>query len=206
MSYSSRIFLTGFMASGKSTIGSCLADRLRYEHVDLDRLLETRTGRSIPDIFEQSGEKEFRRLEASTLQSVIALEKTVISLGGGALERAGSLDQVLQNGTVVYLSVEMDVLIDRIMMSDVRRPLLETAGGRRLDGDGLASRLKPLYESRLPLYRRAHITVLTGAMGINETVETVLTALEAHGEHNPEPSDPAPTPDPGLSGRSGADG
>jgi len=80
-----RIYLTGFMGSGKSTVGSILANTLGYGFVDIDQGIEQAEGKTVSEIFREKGEEYFRNLEQSLLLRVSALPHTVISLGGGTV-------------------------------------------------------------------------------------------------------------------------
>ena len=84
-----RIVLTGFMGSGKSTVGRRLAQRLGWRFVDLDSLIEQRDGRAVSRIFADSGEPAFRAMETDALTSSLRESRLVVALGGGALETAG---------------------------------------------------------------------------------------------------------------------
>jgi shikimate kinase len=79
------IFLTGFMGSGKSTIGPILANTLGFEYIDVDQFIENKTKKKIHEIFKTDGEQAFRTLERNTLQELAKRNRCVISLGGGAI-------------------------------------------------------------------------------------------------------------------------
>jgi shikimate kinase len=78
-----RIFLVGFMCSGKSTVGKLLADKLGYTFWDIDQVIEEREGKSIEEIFRDEGEEYFRSLERSVLEEFLEKERVVVSTGGG---------------------------------------------------------------------------------------------------------------------------
>ncbi|NJK86247.1 MAG: shikimate kinase [Bacteroidales bacterium] len=79
-----RYFIIGYKSSGKTTIGKQLASILKMDFIDLDEEIEKLTGRTVPDIYENDGEKEFRKLEWKTLREVVKLDNIVVSTGGGA--------------------------------------------------------------------------------------------------------------------------
>src|SRR6185436_10419582 len=106
-----RIYLTGFMGAAKSTVGRLLAAGMGYEFLDLDRLIERRTGVNITTIFEEQGETAFRNLEAKELRMVTS-DPAVIATGGGCFIH--NTEWMLQNGTVIYLQVPFDALAARI--------------------------------------------------------------------------------------------
>jgi shikimate kinase len=107
--------LTGFMGSGKTTVGRLLAEQLGWRFVDLDEEVERREGRTVPAIFAESGEAHFRHLESSALVSLLGQRRVVIALGGGAPEELGNrllLEQTPRT-EVVYLAAPLETLLDR---------------------------------------------------------------------------------------------
>ncbi|HRK74156.1 MAG TPA: shikimate kinase, partial [Rhodothermales bacterium] len=109
-----RIYLTGFMGCGKSTIGAILSNVLGYTFLDLDVEVEKHIGMDIPTYFTQFGEKAFRRIESEVLFKTVALKHFVIGLGGGALLQPENLKWALQNGLVVYLALSAEELTERL--------------------------------------------------------------------------------------------
>lgn len=137
------LYLTGFMGCGKSTIGRLLAQRLNYQFVDTDILIEQQTGRAIKDIFQAQGEACFRRLEMQTLAELAQKSGLVVSLGGGAV-LAPQNREWLKKGVWIFLQPPL-ALIKRRIADDPKRPLLA-------QGWEIAERL---YQKRLPLYHQA---------------------------------------------------
>ncbi len=156
-----RIYLTGFMGCGKSTIGPILANTIGYSFADVDRRIEEVEGRSINEIFTEKGEKYFRDLERAVLTKVCTLPRTVISLGGGTMTVPENLEVILATGLVVYLKITAEQLFLRLRhRSD--RPLLRTADGSRLGDEELKSRIR----LRAPAVRKSfpdidHINFIT---------------------------------------------
>jgi shikimate kinase / 3-dehydroquinate synthase len=118
------IFIYGPPGSGKTTIGEMLARHLVLPFIDLDLVIETNTGTSIPKIMERKGESDFRDLETATLKAVITREESVIALGGGSLLRDDNREIVEDNGRVVLLKAERDTLLNRLNSDSNKRPLL----------------------------------------------------------------------------------
>ncbi|RPH37805.1 shikimate kinase [bacterium] len=171
-----RIYLTGFMGCGKSTIGPILANTIGYDFVDVDRQIEQAEGRSINEIFSEKGEKHFRDLERTVLMKVCSLPRTVISLGGGTMTVAENLEVILATGLVVYLKITPEQLFHRLRhRSD--RPLLRTADGSQLGDEELRARIQLLYEAREPLYARADVIVLTDGTKLGLTVDSIVRRL-----------------------------
>ena len=169
-----RIVLTGFMGSGKTTAGALLAERLGWRFLDLDREIEARHQRSVPEIFAEYGEAHFRHLESATLAALLGQRRAVIALGGGAPEELGNrlLLEQTPHTAVIYLAADFDTLVTRCAnqaadpAATVRPNLADL---------NLAERR---FRLRRPHYERiaAH-TIHTGQLTLNQTVEAVLTAI-----------------------------
>lgn len=138
-----RLFLVGMMGAGKTTVGELLAHALRCPLFDSDRQVEDRTGRTVPQIFAESGEPAFRRAEAEALASAAQhAAPVVISVAGGAVLDPGNRQLIKSAGLVVWLRARPETLAARVG---------EGAGRPLLDGDTLSAMLR-LYEQRRPLY------------------------------------------------------
>jgi shikimate kinase len=120
-----RIFLIGFMGSGKSTLGSKLAPKIGYRFVDMDQLIEDTADMSIPEIFEEHSEEVFRKWELDILQELCHQEKLVISTGGGAPCHSRMMELMNTHGTTIYIQLPPEVLRDRLIRSKTERPLLQ---------------------------------------------------------------------------------
>ena len=125
MQQTSKIFIIGFMGSGKSTRGRHLASSLGWAFIDLDKKIEAMAGMTIPDIFSKKGETYFRRIESEALASTVSESKTVISTGGGTPCFGDNMDFMLANGLTVYLRVTPAMLLTRLAKSPEKRPLLK---------------------------------------------------------------------------------
>lgn len=141
------IVITGFMGTGKSTVGQLVAARLGREFVDMDSLIEQREGRPISRIFAESGEAYFRQLEADLCRELSARAGLVIATGGGALVNPANLRQMEAGGLVVCLDCQPAELWRRIGHSEDRPMLAERDEGR-------FARLAALLEQRAPAYAR----------------------------------------------------
>src|SRR3970282_713969 len=100
------IYLTGFMGSGKSTIGPILANTLGWDFYDLDRVIEKKTGKKIRQIFEQDGENFFRKIETETLKELSVNNKVIISLGGGTIVSDENIGILKNSGKLIYLKIK----------------------------------------------------------------------------------------------------
>lgn len=157
------IALTGFMGCGKSSVGRSLAERLGCPFTDLDREVENRCGRSIPEIFASEGEAGFRRMEVETLEQVLErLEKlplAVLALGGGTQTVPQAAALLEKKTFLVYLEAGMETLRERLEGS-VDRPLLSE------DPAGLLERRRPVYE-------KSRMKILTQG----KTIETLSARI-----------------------------
>jgi len=170
----SRIVLTGFMGAGKTTVGRRLAAGLGWTFVDLDTLIEQRTGLTVPQIFAEQGETAFRRLESVALSVALGQKNVVLALGGGTPERLTNRLLLEQTpGTLtVYLHAPLEVLTARChaQVDGVVRPVLAHP-------DEVALR----FASRHPHYQRlAHVTIDTTATSAEETAVQLHKNLKAN--------------------------
>ena len=118
------IFLIGYMGSGKTTVGRILARQYGIEHIDLDWRIEQRFHTKISDIFAEIGEDGFRRRERNMLQEVMGMEDVVVSVGGGTPCYFDNMEQMNLSGQTIYLQCDKDVLVERIMRSQSKRPIV----------------------------------------------------------------------------------
>lgn len=146
--------ITGFMGTGKTTVGRLVAARLGRRFVDMDTLIEAREGRPISQIFAESGEAYFRQLEADLCRELAARGGLVIATGGGALVSEANLRALERSGPVVCLDCEPDELWRRIGASE-NRPMLAARDEARF------ARLANLLAQRAPAYARVghHVDV-----------------------------------------------
>jgi shikimate kinase len=146
------VFLVGFMASGKSTVGRELARRLGWDFVDLDERIETREGQAVPAIFRERGEPGFRQAEGRALLDLTeSLERdTVVALGGGTFAQPGNVE-LLRPWHSIFLDAPLDELWRRSRQDTTERPL------RKDD----RAEFEALYWQRRPSYAQATVTVVT---------------------------------------------
>ncbi|TYP94927.1 shikimate kinase [Fodinibius salinus] len=153
-----RIFLSGFMGAGKSTVGRLLAEELEQSFVDLDDKIEEQDGRTIPAIFEESREAAFRRIERGALMEVVRNFEGIVALGGGSLQNQHIVDHLKLNGLLIFIKTPISVILRRIS-DDEHRPLLTDDDGRPKDKKTLREELQKKYDQRAPLYKQAVITI-----------------------------------------------
>jgi shikimate kinase len=163
------VLLVGMMGAGKTTVGRELARRLGWPYLDSDAMVEKRTGRTVPEIFDERGEAAFRAEEAGALAEAVTSDgPVVVSVAGGAVLDPDNRRRLADGGTVVWLRAEVGTLAQRV--GDGRgRPLLtpdpETA-------------LRRLYLQRRPLYEDvADIVVDVDHHSAGEVAEQILAGL-----------------------------
>ena len=179
MNIESRIYMTGFMGSGKSTVGPRVARMLGFDSMDLDDEIEKDLGMSIPAIFDVLGESAFREAEREHLSRAASTERIVISLGGGTIARPDNLELCLETGRLVMLDVDTGTLTNRLEHSPNPRPLLFDDKGDRLTGEELRRRIERLLSERRPAYDRAHHVIPVGDESPDTVAERVVRALSA---------------------------
>lgn len=156
MSFSDhRVFLIGYMGSGKSTLGPVLAKRLKFQYFEMDEAVERWRGTSISDIFSESGEQAFRAAESSMLRLAVDLNKIVISTGGGLPMDNKNLKLMLNSGLTIYLETDEFVLAERIISEIENRPIHKDVNSKQTLADQISTNMK----IRKPIYEEAHITL-----------------------------------------------
>ncbi len=165
------IILVGMPASGKSTIGALLAEKLNdYILIDTDCVIEKTQGMTISKIFEKFSEDYFRKLEHDTIKMVCAGVGKIISVGGGAFENPDNRATLLNFGKVFYLKSDLDVLYYRIS-KDSTRPLLQNENPKDV--------LKNLLIKRENNYKKAHYTIDTTKYNEDEIIRMIVNATNS---------------------------
>lgn len=164
------IFLIGPMGSGKSTVGRQLAEKLSYNFVDSDHIIEEKTGVSIPMIFDIEGEEGFRQRERMAVDELTIKTETVLATGGGAILSEQNRKHLRSRGFVVYLKSSVDVLVHRTK-GDRNRPLLQNDDPKKI--------LTEVLEAREAYYLDvADLVVETGRFSIHKVVNKIIDELE----------------------------
>ena len=141
------VIMTGFMGAGKTTVGKALAEKQKVPFLDTDQLIEEKAGMTISRIFEIQGEEAFRKMETSVLEDLLKRnDQTVISVGGGLPLRDENRELLRKLGTVVYLQVKPETVLERLK-GDHTRPMLQ--------GGDAGERARSQLEYRTPLYQKA---------------------------------------------------
>ena len=169
------VALTGFMGTGKTTVGRTLADLLHWSFFDLDYEIELRQELLVREIFQLHGESGFRDIETATLRSVMqqVTGPTVIALGGGTFVRPANRELLQSRGTrIVFLETAIEELFQRCRVADQHfpqnpRPLAATPDAFRT-----------LYAQRLPYYRTADLTVDASGKTVEELAQEIVVKLD----------------------------
>ncbi len=162
------IVLTGFMATGKSSVGRQLAARLGYDFVDVDALIETEADMPIPRIFATQGEPAFRELEARMVERAAGRTGCVIATGGGAIVNPRNLEALKRSGVVIALTASPETILSRIGSGE-DRPML--GGGETRE------RIRLLMAERAAAYAKADLSVDTSDRSVDEVVHHLMDLL-----------------------------
>jgi shikimate kinase len=161
-----KIYLVGFMAAGKTTVARALADRLDWQAVDIDELIEKREHDSVAGIFAKHGEAYFRAVERQVLFDQIGPRHLVVATGGGTFADAQNRAAINNDGVSVWLDVPLDRLVGRVP-ADGRRPLAADRAG-----------FERLYHQRRAAYEHAHVRLDAGRASVDALVEQLVDWLE----------------------------
>jgi shikimate kinase len=176
-----KLILTGFMATGKSTVARHLARRLRWRLIDCDAEISAKAGKSIHQIFRDRGEKYFRELERSVIAEIASDRRrcaqccqpwpAVVATGGGAIVDRQNYAVLRDCGVIICLSARPDVIARRVANSAKVRPMLAHRGVP------VKQRIIELMENRREAYARATLTIDTSERTVEQVVDAILDAL-----------------------------
>ncbi|MFB3896721.1 MAG: shikimate kinase [bacterium] len=169
MAKPNNIVLTGFMGTGKTTVGKALAAILGWRYIDTDELIEQKTGLSIPAIFQQQGEPFFRDVESEVITETMQNTQQVISTGGGIVIREQNIKSIKSNGIMVCLAATPEVIFERIK-SDTNRPLLHVENPKQ--------QIQELLKVRAPYYAKADITIITTSLMPEEIAHRIIEMIK----------------------------
>tara|TARA_E500000075_G_scaffold14823_1_gene11406 strand:- start:490 stop:1002 length:513 start_codon:yes stop_codon:yes gene_type:complete len=163
------VFL-GMMGSGKSSIGSLIANKLQLNFIDIDNVIENELGLSIKKIFETKGENYFRKFEEKTTLKKLKSSSTVISLGGGAFSNKEIRKEVIKNHISFWLNWSDDILLNRIKNSKKRPLAFNSSENEIID----------LIKKRSNIYSKALYKIECDNLTKNEIVKEILKIYETH--------------------------
>ena len=161
------ISLCGMMGSGKSSIGKILANKLDYNFIDVDKMIEIYAKKTIKKIFEEEGEEYFRNLEEKITINFLRHKKTIVSLGGGAIINEKIRNSIKKKSYSIYLKVDVDILVKRLQNSKMR-PLIYKKN--------LKKELINLINKREIYYQKADL-IIKNEKKIIETTKNIIEKI-----------------------------
>lgn len=167
-----RIILIGYMGAGKTTVGKALAKELGVPFYDLDWYIESRMRKTVAQIFAEKGEDGFRKIEHSMLHEIAEFEDVIVSCGGGTPCFFDNIDYMNQQGPVVYLKAEPEVLYKHLVMSKNDRPLL-----RGKSSEELITFIREQLEKREPFYSKAQYTLDVSLLDNYEKIKISVSKI-----------------------------
>jgi shikimate kinase len=165
-----RVFLIGFMGSGKTIIGKKLANKLQMRFVDMDNLIEETYKKTVSEIFLAVGEDSFRKIEHILLKELVSEDGFVLSTGGGVPCYHNNIDLINNNGKSVYLRMTSQALFSRLVNIRTARPLIKD-----LDDTELLKFIEEKLKEREQYYLKAQITVDALDININKLAEGLMS-------------------------------
>ena len=165
-----RIYLTGFMTSGKSTLGSILANVLGWNFYDLDKEIELDEGKKVTEIFESKGEPYFRKIESEKLKLLSEDRNVIISLGGGTIASDENVKFITKSGKLIYLRVDPEVIYTRIKKK-TDRPLFKEFVLAENSKENFIIKIKNMLGEREPYYYKADLVFDVDNSPIGITVD-----------------------------------
>ena len=159
------IALIGFMGAGKTSVGRLVAEQLGFDYLDTDEMIQSRTNRTITDIFAKDGEPAFRKLEEQIVAELTACERTVISTGGGLPVNPKNLVSLKTHALVVCLWASPEKIWERVH-NQTHRPLLNTPDPKE--------KIRELLAAREPFYRKADVLLNTELRHVREVAQQVI--------------------------------
>jgi shikimate kinase len=167
-----RIILIGYMGAGKTTVGKALSKELGIPFYDLDWYIENRRRKTVSQIFAEQGEEAFRKIEHNMLHEVAEFEDVIISCGGGTPCFFDNIDYMNQQGQVVYLKAEPEVLVKHLLMGKGDRPLLKGKTPEQL-----IAFIREQLEKREPFYSKAQYTLDVSLMDNYEKIKITIEKI-----------------------------
>lgn len=170
-----RIFLIGFMGSGKTTVGNALARKLNFSFTDMDSYIENKTGKSISEIFATEGEEKFRKTEHKALIEISKKDDIVVSCGGGTPCFYNNIDIINKKGLSVYIKYPIGKLKSRLLPNMGKRPMLNNIS----TPEDLESFIKQMICEREKFYLKSKL-VLENPSGTKNIIALVADFLKDH--------------------------
>lgn len=163
------IVLIGLMGSGKTTVGKLIAEKLKFNFIDTDELIEKQENKKISDIFAENGEEYFRKVEQDIVKTIAGQENQVISTGGGIVKNIQNIQNLKENGVLFYLSASSSVLYERLKSEKANRPLLKT--------ENLLETISNLLNEREEKYKMADFIINTEDKSPKDISEEIIALI-----------------------------
>ena len=163
-----RIYLIGFMGCGKSTLGKKLARHTGLQFIDMDHYIEKRNCKTVPRIFAEDGEAEFRIRERRALEELSQFSDVVIATGGGAPCFFDNIDLMNRTGKTIYLDIDPEILAARLMKSKIDRPLIKGKSKQEL-----IEFINNTLEKRDKFYKQAKFRITSQDTGLEEIIKMI---------------------------------
>ncbi len=163
-----RLFIIGFMGSGKSTLGRQLAARLGLTFIDMDKFIEKRYFKTVSQLFADEGEECFRKKERVVLEELAGYEKVVVATGGGTPCFGDNMALMNQHGKTIFLDISAETLVARLYASKTDRPLINEKSREEL-----TAYVENLLNQRCPYYQQATHTVSGDAICVEDILGVV---------------------------------
>ncbi len=164
------IILIGFMGTGKTTIATALANRLKMRYISTDDLIEKKEKSTINEIFTKKGEEYFRDAESDAIREAAQMENVIIDAGGGAVIREENMTNFKSNGIIVCLTADEETIMQRTKKYK-HRPLLNVEDPKR--------KIRELLAKRAPFYAKADYCIDTGKFTARQVVNKIIEIVEA---------------------------
>lgn len=166
-----RIFLIGYMGSGKSKTAESLSKLLNYPVLEMDSEIEKQEGMTVSKIFQTQGQEWFREKEKQVLHSIVSFENIIVSTGGGTPCYFDNMDWMNEHGLTVYLEANAGLLFHRLASNKKGRPLIED-----LSDVDLMEQITGHLIHRIPFYKKAKITFPASDMNVKRLAEVILNS------------------------------
>jgi shikimate kinase len=163
-----RIYLIGYMGCGKSTLGRRLAKHAGLQFIDMDHYIEKRNCKTVPQIFDEEGENEFRKKERKALEELSVFTDLVIATGGGAPCFFDNMELMNRTGKTIYLNIHPKILATRLLKSKTERPLIKGKSKQEL-----VQFIDDTLKKRNEFYLQAHHQITKPDVDLNEVIELV---------------------------------
>ena len=159
------------MGCGKSTLGKKLAEHAGLQFIDMDHYIEKRNCKSVPQIFAEEGEAEFRKKERKALEELSGFSDVVIATGGGAPCFFDNVDLMNRTGKTIYMNIDPKILADRLLKSKTERPLIKGKSKEEL-----VAFIDETLQKRNEFYTQAHYQITRPDMDLDEIMEMIREA------------------------------